>query len=107
MKTHQPLTPHKVALAAALAVAQIGMAHAQASNDTLKLDEVVVTGTATGASKMKQSSSISTVGAEQILQNQPTNASDILRSIPGIRAESSGGGGNANDSREAAGRRRY
>ncbi|OYU10075.1 MAG: TonB-dependent receptor [Comamonadaceae bacterium PBBC1] len=96
MKTHQPLTPHKVALAAALAVAQIGMAHAQASNDTLKLDEVVVTGTATGASKMKQSSSISTVGAEQILQNQPTNASDILRSIPGIRAESSGGGGNAN-----------
>jgi hypothetical protein len=60
MKTHQPLTPHKVALATALAVAQIGMAHAQASNDTLKLDEVVVTGTATGASKMKQSSSIST-----------------------------------------------
>ena len=96
MKTPKILTPHKVALATALAVAQIGMAHAQASNDTLKLDEVVVTGTATGASKMKQSSSISTVGAEQILQNQPTNASDILRSIPGIRAESSGGGGNAN-----------
>ncbi len=96
MNPPKSLTPRKVALATALAVAQIGIAHAQTSNDTLKMDEVVVTGTATGTSKMKQSSSISTVGAEQILQNQPTNASDILRSIPGIRAESSGGGGNAN-----------
>jgi outer membrane receptor protein involved in Fe transport len=30
------------------------------------------------------------------LQAQPTNSSDILRTIPGVRAESSGGGGNAN-----------
>lgn len=96
MKNPKTLTPHKIALAAALASAQISAAYAQSTNDTLKLDEVVVTGTATGSSKMKQSSSISTVGAEQILQNQPTNASDILRSIPGVRAESSGGGGNAN-----------
>lgn len=96
MKKSAALTPHTLALATALAASQIGVAYAQANNDTLKLDEIVVTGTATGASKMKQSSSISTVGAEQITQNQPTNASDILRSIPGIRAESSGGGGNAN-----------
>ena len=89
-------TPTQVAAAAALAIFQLSVANAQSSNDTLKLDEVVVTGTATGASKMKQSSSISTVASEQILQGQPTNASDILRSIPGIRAESSGGGGNAN-----------
>jgi hypothetical protein len=33
---------------------------------------------------------------DQILQAQPTNASDILRTSPGVRAESSGGGGNAN-----------
>jgi outer membrane receptor protein involved in Fe transport len=92
----QKMAPTKVAFAAALAVVQLGIAHAQSNNDALKLDEVVVTGTATGASKMKQSSSVSTVGVEQILQSQPTNASDILRSIPGIRAESSGGGGNAN-----------
>ncbi len=92
----QKMAPTKVAFAAALAVVQLGIAHAQSNNDALKLDEVVVTGTATGASKMKQSSSVSTVGVDQILQSQPTNASDILRSIPGIRAESSGGGGNAN-----------
>ena len=96
MKTQKILSLNQVALATALAASAIGSAYAQSNNDTLKLDEVVVTGTATGASKMKQSSSISTVGVEQILQSQPTNASDILRSIPGIRAESSGGGGNAN-----------
>ncbi len=96
MKKQKIATPTKVAAAAALTVFQLSVAYAQANNDALKLDEVVVTGTATGASKMKQSSSISTVGAEQVLQGQPTNASDILRSIPGIRAESSGGGGNAN-----------
>ncbi|OYU31260.1 MAG: TonB-dependent receptor [Comamonadaceae bacterium PBBC2] len=96
MKKQKFATPTKVAAAAALAAFQLSVAYAQSNNDALKLDEVVVTGTATGASKMKQSSSISTVGAEQVLQSQPTNASDILRSIPGIRAESSGGGGNAN-----------
>ena len=96
MKFPQSVAPTQVAVAVALTAFHMGAAFAQANNDTLKLDEVVVTGTATGASKMKQSSSISTVGVEQILQSQPTNASDILRSIPGIRAESSGGGGNAN-----------
>ena len=96
MKFPQSVAPTQVAVAVALTALHMGAAFAQANNDTLKLDEVVVTGTATGASKMKQSSSISTVGVEQILHSQPTNASDILRSIPGIRAESSGGGGNAN-----------
>ena len=93
MKKQPKYHPTRIALASALAIASLGTAHAQ---DALKLDEVVVTGSATGTSKMKQSNSISTVGVDQILQNQPTNASDILRSVPGVRAESSGGGGNAN-----------
>jgi outer membrane receptor for ferrienterochelin and colicin len=97
-KRMNAIVPNAVALACALTVAHMGSAWAQttANNDTLKLDELVVTGTASGASKMKQSNSISTVGVDQILQAQPTNASDILRTIPGVRAESSGGGGNAN-----------
>jgi outer membrane receptor protein involved in Fe transport len=45
---------------------------------------------------MKQSLSVSTLEADQILLNQPANASDVLRSIPGVHSESSGGGGNAN-----------
>jgi outer membrane receptor protein involved in Fe transport len=97
-KRMNAIVPNAVALACALTVCHFGNAWAQtaASNDTLKLDELVVTGTASGASKMKQSNSISTLGVDQILQAQPTNASDILRTIPGVRAESSGGGGNAN-----------
>jgi hypothetical protein len=69
---------------------------AQSHNDRLKLEEVVVIGTPTGASQMPQSSPVSTVGMEQILLNPPTNASDSLHCIRSIRAESSGGSGNAN-----------
>ena len=100
-----PLFPRRaalrpIALAASLALLPT-LALAQAAepkdaNDTLNLNRVVVTGTATGASKMKQSVSISTLEADQILKLSPTNAAEILRSIPGIRSESSGGEGNAN-----------
>ncbi|HZX27179.1 MAG TPA: TonB-dependent receptor [Telluria sp.] len=93
--------PRRLPLAAAttLALLQMGSAHAQSaadSDDTLKLNQVVVTGTASATSKMKQSNSVSSLGVEQIQQNQPLNAADVLRAIPGVRAESSGGGGNAN-----------
>lgn len=85
--------------AVSMAMLQVGTAWAQAAannQDGLKLDEVVVTGTATGGSKMKQSVSISTLDSDQILKTAPTNAAEILRAIPGIRSESSGGEGNAN-----------
>ena len=62
----------------------------------MNLERIVVTGTATGGSKMKQSLSISTLEADQIAKQAPTSAAEILRSIPGIRSESSGGEGNAN-----------
>ena len=92
---------HPVALAAtlvllpALALAQ-AQAPAKDDNDTLKLDRIVVTGTTASASKMKQSVSISSLESDQILKLSPTNAAEVLRSIPGIRSESSGGEGNAN-----------
>lgn len=89
-------TPTQVAMAAALAVASMGAAHAQANTDALKLDEVVVTGSATGGSKMKQSLSISTLDSDQITNSVASSSADLLRSIPGVRAESSGGEGNAN-----------
>lgn len=83
----------QVAMAAALAVATIATANAQ---NTLNLDEVVVTGTATRASKMKQSVSISSMSTEAIEMAAPSNAADVLRAVPGIRSEASGGDGNAN-----------
>ncbi len=96
MKKYKIATPTKVAAAAALAVFQLSIAHAQVNNDALKLDEVVVTGSATGGSKMKQSLSISTLDSEQLTNTVASSSADLLRSVPGVRAESSGGEGNAN-----------
>jgi outer membrane receptor protein involved in Fe transport len=87
---------------AAGAPAQDAAAPAQAqsrtaeANDALDLEGIVVTGTAQGISKMRSSVSISTMDAEQILETQPTSATDLLRSIPGVHAEASSGESNAN-----------
>jgi outer membrane receptor protein involved in Fe transport len=62
----------------------------------LNLDAVIVTGQTQGISKMKSSVSISTMSDEQITRTGATNAAEILRAIPGVRSESSGGEGNAN-----------
>jgi outer membrane receptor protein involved in Fe transport len=100
---------HQMTIAVSLALCAIASAHAQdganvqtgsaaqaADKNALNLDTVVITGTAIAKSKMKTSASISTLEAEQIMQSSPTNAAEILRSIPGVRSESSGGEGNAN-----------
>ncbi len=97
----------KMSLAVALAVVAIGAQAQDANSNTqtsqsaadkngLNLDTVVITGSPIGKSKMKASVAISTLEADQIMQASPTNAAEILRSIPGVRAESSGGEGNAN-----------
>jgi outer membrane receptor protein involved in Fe transport len=65
-------------------------------SDGLSLEEVVVTATANRVSKMDSSVSVSTLDSSQLQQLQPTSAADVLRDIPGIRAEASGGEGNAN-----------
>ena len=89
-----------VAAAVALSLASMGVALAQtaapAAVDGLKLDQIVVTGTSTAVSKMKQSVSVSSLDSEQIEKSGATSAAELLRSIPGVRSESSGGEGNAN-----------
>ncbi|MBY0239016.1 MAG: TonB-dependent receptor [Burkholderiaceae bacterium] len=69
---------------------------AAVATDSLKLERIVVTGTARGQSKMKSSVSVSTMEDDAIARAVPTSAAELLRSIPGVRAESSGGEGNAN-----------
>jgi len=64
--------------------------------DALDLDKVIVTGTSKAVTKMRSSVSISTVGAEQIQDSQATSATELLRAIPGVHAESSSGESNAN-----------
>jgi outer membrane receptor protein involved in Fe transport len=94
-----PSSLKPVALAvAALALHGVAQAQAQPATDDapMSLERIVVTGTAVGATKMKQSVSVSTVEAEDIVKMAPGSAAEILRSVPGVRAESSGGEGNAN-----------
>lgn len=78
------------------ALAQETAAGAAPADDALQMNRVVVTGTAGGTSKLKSSVSVSTLEADTIAQAVPTSAADVLRSVPGVRAESSGGEGNAN-----------
>ncbi|MGS0743932.1 TonB-dependent receptor [Glaciimonas sp. GG7] len=108
----------RLAAAVSLAVLQLGAAYAQEAipaaeaidpaimsdvsvdkadkGNAVNLDQVIVTGTPVGTTKMKASVSISTMDAEQIQMAAPTSAAEVLRSIPGVRSESSGGEGNAN-----------
>ncbi len=89
-------TPLAAAVAAALL--HIGSAHAQAAapEDGLQFDRVVITGTSVVKSKLASSVSVSTLDSEQLQKTGAASAAEVLRSIPGVRAESSGGEGNAN-----------
>jgi outer membrane receptor protein involved in Fe transport len=100
-----PLKPIAVAVSAALIA--LGSAHAQTAapaadapkedaNDALKMERIVVTGTSTARTKMKSSVSVSTLDPDQIQKSGAASAAEVLRSVPGIRSESSGGEGNAN-----------
>lgn len=62
----------------------------------VNLDATVVTASPGALSKMSSSVSVSSLEAEQIQNSGLQNAADILRDVPGIRSESSGGDGNAN-----------
>lgn len=64
-----------------------------AAND---LDEIVVTATAGGKSKLRTSVSTSSINADTIERSAPRSTAEIFRNIPGIRSESTGGEGNAN-----------
>lgn len=92
--------PHP--LAAALALAFIGSpSQAQQSAvaepaDGLKLDAVVVTGASSAKSKMRSSVAISTIENDGVTAATAASATDVLRAVPGIRAEASGGESNAN-----------
>jgi outer membrane receptor protein involved in Fe transport len=95
------LRPLSLALMASLAASSA--AYAQQPQDPkedkksqVDLERVIVTATPTATTTMRSSVSVSTVTVEQIQASQAASAAEALRSIPGIRSESSGGEGNAN-----------
>ena len=95
---HRTLKLGGIAAAVATAVLHMGTAAAQEAtpSDGLNMERVVVTGTSTASSKMKTSVSISTLEGDTIKNAAPLSAAEVLRSVPGVRSESSGGEGNAN-----------
>lgn len=66
------------------------------NNDLLDLEVIVVTGAVKGTTKLKSSLSVTTISNERAESFAPQGTVDILRSIPGIRAESTGGDSNGN-----------
>jgi outer membrane receptor protein involved in Fe transport len=102
-----PLHARPLALAVAAALGSI--AHAQTApapapaaaaaedkGDGLQLDRIVITGNTVLRSKFRQSVSTSTVELEQVNNSVAASAVEVLRAVPGLRAESTGGEGNAN-----------
>jgi len=91
MKKIPSYTPVAFAVAALL---QAGTAQAQ---ESLKLDEVVVTSSSTAKSKMRSSVSVTDVDGDAIKDFGARSESEVLLLIPGIRTEATAGpGGNAN-----------
>ncbi len=70
---------------------------ASAAN-TSSLDEIVVTGSAEakGLKKLDASFSITTASLEEIRDINPSSSADLLKVVPGLWAESSGGAAGAN-----------
>lgn len=59
-------------------------------------EEIIVTAVARGQNRIESSVSVSTIGSQAITNLAAPSSADLIRQIPGIRSEASGGEGNAN-----------
>jgi catecholate siderophore receptor len=78
------------------AAAPAAAAEAANPNDGLKLDRIVITGTSQSRSKMRSSVSVSTIDGDSVVSKTANSSAELLRAVPGLRSESSGGESNAN-----------
>jgi outer membrane receptor protein involved in Fe transport len=71
---------------------------AQDADDGVQEDEIIVTGIAgtKGKNKIDTSISVSSISYDKIIDVAPRGLAEIYRQLPGIRSESSSGGGNSN-----------
>jgi len=60
------------------------------------LEEILVTAVAQPTNRLESSVSISALMIEDVAELAPRSIAEVFRGLPGIRAESSGGNGNAN-----------
>ncbi len=97
MKNRHLMIKHAVAIA--LYGSLISMATAQeatSDNSDTVMEEIVVTGVVRPVNRLESSVSTSSIDVDSVLELAPRSTEEIFRSMPGIRAESSGGEGNAN-----------
>jgi len=66
------------------------------STDLLQMEEAVVTGTFQERSKMESSVAITTLNAQGIEDQNAQNIADLMKAVPGMWVESSGGEGGNN-----------
>lgn len=71
-------------------------AFAQDAEEEGEDQEIVVTGVTAGQNRLDTSISVSSLSPDTIAQSAPRGTSEVFRALPGIRSESSAGGGNSN-----------
>ncbi|MDZ4308089.1 TonB-dependent receptor domain-containing protein [Allopontixanthobacter sp.] len=96
LKGSAALTALAVTSLTAPAFAQDGNSQEAAADDEFADTAIVVTAVARGQNQLESSVSVSSLGAEAISDLNPSSSADLIRQLPGIRSEASGGEGNAN-----------
>ncbi|WP_333977815.1 Plug domain-containing protein [Sphingomonas aerolata] len=92
-----------VAAAQTTPIQDVPVQTAGASDDTATTpapidgqDDIVVTAVARGTNRLNTSITTSSIGSDALIQLAPRTSGELLRNLPGIRVEASGGDGNAN-----------
>ena len=83
-------------LAVAAFVVQPAVAQEASDEADTSIAEIVVTGVAKATNRLDTSISVSALNVDSIASVAPRGTAEIFRRLPGIRAESSAGGGNSN-----------
>jgi outer membrane receptor protein involved in Fe transport len=97
MKNPVPFTAPQLSAVALAVLALVAQSEAMAQ-ESKEMQQVVVTGTASasGTRKIDTSFSITTASEEQLKMASPSSTADVLKIVPGVYAESTGGQSGAN-----------
>ncbi|RPJ68386.1 TonB-dependent receptor [Alteromonas sediminis] len=85
-----------LAIAIACGLGTTALAQEETDVDKQVYEQIVVTASPSGATAQEASVSVSSLNDIAIQKLAPRSTAEVFRALPGIRAESSGGGGNAN-----------
>lgn len=84
------------AILAVLVAAPSANAQESAPPSDEATEEIVVTGVVRATNRIDTSISVSAIDADKIAEVAPLGTSEVFRYLPGVRSESSAGGGNSN-----------